>query len=46
MNEITEYISMTEAGKAIRISKTIVNLALINHTNIKKTYFIKYLIDN
>lgn len=38
-NEISEYISMTKAGKAIGVSKAAISQALINNTIIKKNIF-------
>jgi len=40
-NEILEFISLTEAGKALGVTKGAISQALINNSLIKKKYSIK-----
>lgn len=39
-NEISEYTSLTEAGKALGVSKVSVSQALLNNKRLKKTYLV------
>ena len=39
-NEKSKYVSLTEAGKALVVSRASVSQALLNNRYIKKTYLI------